>query len=43
VVASKEDLREVTFWIEHVADGERVSDIVEVPVTEYSDADFSIR
>jgi hypothetical protein len=42
-VASKEDLRTVTFWIEDVAAGERVSDTLVVPVTEYSDADFSIR
>lgn len=42
-VASKEDLRTVTFWIEDVAAAERVSDTIVVPVTEYSDADFSIR
>lgn len=42
-VASREDLRTVTFWIEDIAAGERVSDMIEVPVTEYSDADFTIR
>ena len=43
LVASKEDLRTVAFWIEDVAAGERVSDTIVVPVTEYSDSDFSIR
>ena len=43
VVASKEDLRTVALWVEDVAAEERVSDTLVVPVTEYSDADFSIR
>lgn len=40
-VASKEDLTSVSFWIEGVATGNRVSEIVEVEVTVVSDADFT--
>jgi hypothetical protein len=40
-VASKEDLASVSFWVEDVATGEHVSDIVEGAVTVISDADFT--
>lgn len=39
--ASKEDLASVSFWIEDVTTGDRVSDIVEGEITVISDADFT--
>ncbi len=38
---SKEDLASVSFWIEDVATGDRVSDLVEGEVIVISDADFT--